>query len=138
MGSRISPLLPVIVAGYNSQLHSIFAAEPPEIHLHPKAQSELGDFFLHLYEKGVQCIVETHSEHLIMRLQTHVARGRIPANHLVVNYVNPTPYGKAVLKLPLNEDGIFTRDWPEGFFEERLQEATELAQAPLKRRGEIE
>jgi putative AbiEii toxin of type IV toxin-antitoxin system len=137
IGYGVSQILPVIVAGYNSEPHSIFAVEQPEIHLHPKAQAELGDFFLQLYEKGVQCIVETHSEHLLMRLQTHVARGKISSDDLVVNYVEPGPSGKSVVRLPLDEDGIFTRDWPEGFFEERLHEATELAAAPLKRRGEI-
>jgi hypothetical protein len=138
VGYGASQILPVIVAGYNCSPQSIFMVEQPEIHLHPKAQAELGDFFLELYKRGVQCIVETHSEHLLMRLQRHVARGEISPDDLVVNYVNPVTSGKSILKLPVNEDGIFTCDWPEGFFEERLQEATELAKAPLIRRGEIE
>ena len=138
VGYGVSQILPVVVGGYNSSPGSIFMVEQPEIHLHPRAQAELGDFFLQLYEKGVQCVVETHSEHLMMRLQRHVARGAISPDHVVVNYVNPSEYGKSVLRLPLNEDGIFTMDWPQGFFEERLQEATELAKAPLQRRGEID
>ncbi|MBK8361355.1 MAG: AAA family ATPase [Comamonadaceae bacterium] len=47
----------------------ILIAEEPEIHLHPKAQAELGDFLLGLNQKGVQSIIETHSEHMIVRLQ---------------------------------------------------------------------
>jgi predicted ATPase len=137
VGYGVSQILPVIVAGYNSNPQSIFMVEQPEIHLHPRAQAELGDFFLHLYESGVQSIIETHSEHLIMRLQRHVGAGLISPDHFVVNYVTADQYGKSIVELPVDEDGIFKTAWPAGFFDERLEEATELAKAPLKRRGEI-
>lgn len=138
VGYGISQVLPVIVGGYNLRPASVFIVEQPEMHLHPRAQAELGDFFFDLYQRKVQCIVETHSEHLIMRLQTHVARGRIPPGDITVNYVMAGKRAKHVVKLPLNADGVFQRKWPQGFFEERLVEALELARAPLRRKGEIE
>lgn len=137
VGFGASQILPVIVAGYNLRHGSIFLVEQPEIHLHPRAQSELGDFFYHLYTRGIQSIVETHSEHLIMRIQRFIAEGKIAPHDVAVNYIDATPEGKQVVPLSLDKNGIFTRDWPHGFFEERLEEALELARAPLKRKEKI-
>jgi predicted ATPase len=137
VGFGISQILPVLVAGYNLGPGALFMLEQPEIHLHPRAQSELGDFFLDLYQRRVQTIIETHSEHLIMRIQRHVASGKIRPEHVAVNYIFAAEGKKVAVRLRLNEDGIFTDPWPQGFFEERLGEALELARAPLVRDGDI-
>lgn len=137
VGFGISQVLPVLVGAYSAEQNSLFIVEEPEIHLHPRAQAALGDLFLDLYRRKIQCIVETHSEHLIMRLQRHVASGDIPPHDLGVNYVTATAQRKKIVRLPLNEDGIFGKKWPEGFFEERMEEALELARAPLKRRRSV-
>jgi len=133
VGYGISQILPVIVGGYNLQAGALLLIEQPEIHLHPSAQSELGDFFLDLYRRGVQSLVETHSEHLIMRLQRHVAEGLIPPEHVAINYVYAAEERKVVTRLSLDKNGIFVDKWPVGFFEERLNEALEIARAPLRR-----
>jgi predicted ATPase len=132
IGYGSSQVLPVIAGGYNMPPDSTFVVEQPELHLHPKAQSELGDFFRNLYHRKVQSIIETHSEHLILRLQTHVARGNIKASDFVVYYVYAVPSGKSVVKLTVDENGVFQQKWPQGFFEERLQEVTALVRAPLE------
>lgn len=132
VGYGSSQVLPVIAGGYNMPSESVFVVEQPELHLHPGAQSELGDFFRDLYDQKVQSLVETHSEHLILRLQTHVALGHIPARDLLVYYVYPVANKKGVVRLSLREDGMFEQDWPQGFFEERLKEVTALARAPLE------
>lgn len=115
----------------------MFLLEQPELHLHPKAQAELGDFFADLYDSSVQTIIETHSEHLILRLQQHVAAGRIKHSDIKFYYVhndpNPTQNScgecltHEITPLPLDENAIFINDWPEGFFPERLNESRKLA-----------
>lgn len=132
VGYGSSQVLPVIAGGYNMPSESVFVVEQPELHLHPGAQSELGDFFRDLYDRRVQSIVETHSEHLILRLQTHVALGHIPPHDVLVYYVYPVSNKKGIVRLSLREDGMFEQDWPQGFFEERLKEVTALARAPLE------
>jgi predicted ATPase len=127
VGYGNSQVIPILVAGLNTQSGYPFIAEEPEIHLHPKAQAELGDFFLELSNRGVQSIIETHSEHMILRLQTHIAAGRLKAEDLSIYYINPTPHGKEIIKLSLDERGVFQNDWPGGFFPERLAEARSLA-----------
>lgn len=138
VGFGISQVLPVVVAGYNMDSNSIFLVEQPEIHLHPRAQAELGSFFLALYKKGIQCVIETHSEHLIMRLQRHIAEGIVPPNDVAVNYVDASGSSKDVKRLHLSDEGIFNEEWPEGFFAERLQEALNIARASQKRGGSVD
>lgn len=39
--------------------------ENPELHLHPKAQSELALFLSTVAHAGVQVVIETHSDHIV-------------------------------------------------------------------------
>jgi len=136
IGFGCSQVLPILVAGYNLQPGSTFVVQQPEIHLHPRAQAELGTFLCRLAQKGVQVFVETHSEHLLLRLQSHVAGGDIEANDIAVHYIYPEgAIRKTAVRLPLESDGLFSEDWPEGFFPERLNEARRLAQAPSRRKA---
>ena len=127
VGYGNSQVIPVLVAGFNSVKGDILIVEEPEIHLHPKAQAELGDFLLDLNKKGVQSIIETHSEHMIVRLQQHVAAGRLDPASIAIYFIEPTIEGKRLRKLTLDRKGIFLKPWPGGFFPERLEEAKQLA-----------
>ncbi len=51
--------------------------QQPEVHLHPRAQAELGSFFGYLVRKhGKQFIVETHSDYLVDRIRMDVRDGQ--------------------------------------------------------------
>jgi predicted ATPase len=128
VGRGNSQVLPVLVGGYNLPKGSIYLVEEPEIHLHPRAQAELGDFLYDLYQNHVQVLVETHSEPLILRLQQHIACGNIPLQHVVFHYVyaDPRSSTKTVKTMTTDPDGLFTDTWPEGFFNEPLEEAEKL------------
>ena len=124
-----SQVLPILVAGLRAPEGGTLIIEQPEIHLHPKAQAELGSFLYDLSKRELQLFIETHSEHLLLRLQSHIAKGEIRAEDVSVYYV----YGdtkeerKKAVYLPIGKDGIFVEEWPEGFFPERLREAKRLA-----------
>lgn len=136
VGYGNSQVIPILVAGLNAAPGCSFIVEEPEIHLHPKAQAELGDFFLELHKRGVQSIIETHSEHMIVRLQRHIANGELSPKDLFIYYVNPTEQGKELVRLELDEKGVFKMDWPGGFFPERLKEARDLAVARSQASGD--
>jgi predicted ATPase len=72
VGVGVSQVLPILVMSLISEPGSILLFEQPELHLHPRVQSLLADFFLSLSKTGRQCIVETHSEYLINRLRLRV------------------------------------------------------------------
>ncbi len=132
VGFGISQVLPVLVGGYNCEPNTTFVVEEPEIHLHPRAQAELGDFFAGLLKYGVQSIVETHSEHLIVRVLQHVASGAIPAEAVCFYAVESGDNGSVVHKIEVDGKGQFVGQWPNGFFPERLAEAKKLAMARME------
>lgn len=135
VGQGVSQILPVLVAGLHLAEGSALVVEEPEIHLHPRAQAELGDFFLTLLQNGVQSIVETHSEYLVLRLLQHVASGAISPNEVSLNYVYARGDQKDVKRLHVDKQGRFMDEWPEGFFPERLEEAKELARIRYRRQA---
>ncbi len=74
VGFGLTQVLPIIVQAILSHRGATVMIEQPELHLHPRAQAELGDLFIATAQSGVFCILETHSEHLLLRLQTQIAK----------------------------------------------------------------
>ena len=64
-GFGLSYILGVIVAGLVASPETILIVENPEAHLHPKAQSCIGEFLARVAAGGSQVFVETHSEHVL-------------------------------------------------------------------------
>ncbi len=129
VGYGCSQILPILVAGFNRPPGSTLIVEQPELHLHPRAQAELGTFVCDVKERGLQLLIETHSEHLLLRLQSHVASGRLRPEDVAVYYVytDKVERRKKARLIPMGEDGLFKEKWPEGFFPERLVEAKRIA-----------
>ena len=133
VGIGISQVLPVLVMAYGSH-GKILAMEQPEIHLHPALQAELGDVFIEsaLGARKNTFILETHSEHLILRLLRRIretANGELGSGacairpqDVAVLYVVPDKEGSVVTEIPIRQDGEFITDWPDGFFPERAEE----------------
>jgi predicted ATPase len=122
VGVGVSQLLPIIVQGLVAKRPDILLFEQPELHLHPKLQTKLADFFYALSRSGIQCIIETHSEHIINRLRHHAVaaadkREDQSNNHTLLYYADQDRQGTKYQPLTINEYGII-EDWPEGFFDE--------------------
>jgi hypothetical protein len=120
VGFGIGQLLPIIVEGIVRNDTTI-CIEQPEIHLHPRLQAHLANFFIDTC-KSNQWIIETHSESLMLRMQNKIKCKKIKAEDVSVIYVNPTSSGGEIIEIPLDEEGDFLVEWPEGFFEERFKE----------------
>jgi hypothetical protein len=131
VGTGISQLLPVVVLALDAR-RNLVAIEQPELHLHPKLQAELGDLFVEsALGKGNRLLIETHSEHLILRIMRRMRdtvrerRGdapRVRPEDVAVLFVNPAPRGSSVHQLRLKPDGTLLDPWPGGFFEEGFAE----------------
>ena len=134
VGSGIGYALPVLCAAFESNAFSSTCfIQQPELHIHPALQAAMGDVFIEASGAGKQILVETHSEHLLLRilkrvrqtdLQAHIAPElKINADDVCVLYFDPSPDGTTTVKrLRITEDGEFMDRWPRGFFGERDQE----------------
>ena len=133
VGIGISQVLPVLVSAYASN-NELLAIEQPEIHLHPALQAELGDVFLQsaLAGGGNTFLVETHSEHLLLRIMRRMREtsgGKLPdgvpevrPEDVMVLFVESDGPQSIIREMPLNEGGELVKAWPGGFFEEGLRE----------------
>ncbi len=132
VGCGVSQVLPLIVA-LSLKKRKLVMIEQPELHLHPSLQTQLGDLFLELTGNvESRAIIETHSEHLILRILRRIREtsegdlqaGAISAfpDQVAVFFLDQSEYGTRVNRLRINEEGEFIDDWPHGFFEERAEE----------------
>ena len=123
VGFGVSQLLPFIVQSLVSK-RQIISIEQPEVHVHPKLQADLGDLLAEAIKepRRNRFIVETHSEHLILRLQRLVRKNLLEPEDVSVIYVSRGPEGAKAERLRLDEEGDFIDEWPNGFFLERLRE----------------
>lgn len=134
VGAGISQLIPVVVAAMEGR-GGLSLVEQPEIHVHPAVQVGLGDLLLDAANREGQrriIFVETHSEHLLLRVmrrmrETHentVPEGVRPVRPEDVSVVLVEKDGSRTIsrRMPLNERGELVKAWPGGFFEEGLRE----------------
>lgn len=124
LGTGISQVLPIIVASHYSPA-TLVTVEQPELHIHPRFQVELADLFISTCDRHPY-LIETHSEHLILRLlrrvresQENSERPRLAPDQVSIMYLIPSSDGVIVNRLGVTSDGDFAQDWPGGFFDER-------------------
>jgi len=132
MGIGFSQMMPLVASAFGSE-NRLIAIEQPELHIHPALQTELADLFIQsAKERGNRFLIETHSEHLILRVMRRIretSEGKLPegkqpitTDDVCVLYVEPGENGSIVREMPLNERGELVKGWPGGFFEEALNE----------------
>ncbi|MBL0380279.1 MAG: DUF3696 domain-containing protein [Desulfofustis sp. PB-SRB1] len=136
VGVGVSQVLPILVMCLLADTDSTLVFEQPELHLHPKVQTLLGDFFLSMALCNKQCIVETHSEYFIDRLRFRIAAAT-PEKELnsqtKIYFVEKPSQGSAFREVVINEYGAIS-DWPEGFFDQSQQQAEEILRAAAMKR----
>jgi hypothetical protein len=130
VGSGLSFMFPIFSCLTVGRLSIV---EQPELHLHPRAQCELGDVFIYALSHGRSSVVETHSEHMILRLSRRIRetnRGQLIKEELQLKssdvniyYFAPGVDGVTTIhKIRFDEQGEFLDVWPDGFFAERGKE----------------
>ncbi len=131
VGVGIAQLVPAIVAAL-AKSAPFSGIEQPELHLHPSAQVVVGDLLIAgAAGCGRVLLVETHSEHIVLRIQRRIReitrgaatpQGPVDDKHVAVYHVGRSKDGTKITPLRLDSDGDFVDDWPGGFFPERLSE----------------
>lgn len=134
VGFGVSQILPVLVLCFYAPKGSTVILEQPEIHLHPAVQSALGDVLIAArQQRKVQIIVESHSEHLLRRLQRRIAEEKLPESDLGAYFCENDGAESKLTTLELNPYGSIT-NWPNDFFGDDFGEIAEMSKAELRRR----
>jgi hypothetical protein len=77
VGYGVSQVLPIVVDAVRGRKGSTFLLQQPEVHLHPKAQAELGSFLATLAKHDrKRFVIETHSDYLVDRIRMDVRDGK--------------------------------------------------------------
>jgi predicted ATPase len=133
VGFGVSQVLPVVTLLQYVPAGSTVILEQPEIHLHPLAQAHLADVILNAaVTRKIQIIVESHSEHLLLRLQRRVAEGGISNQELALYFCDVPNGASRLQRLDVDLLGTIT-NWPEHFMGDAFGETYATERARLKR-----
>lgn len=115
VGYGISQLLPVL-SHLNSE--SILILEEAESNLHPKAQSKLMESIVsNLNDKdpNPQIIMESHSEHFLLRIQQLISEGKFRDDQVALIFVRKDPKLGTIVHHAETYQGDFIEELPESF-----------------------
>jgi hypothetical protein len=136
VGFGVSQILPVLVLCYYVPEGSIVLLEQPEIHLHPSVQSGLADVFIDaMQNRNVQIVVESHTEHLLRRLQRRIAEKLITPEQTALYFCEVGEAGSRLKNLDLDLFGSI-RNWPKDFFGDDFGEMAAITKAAMERKKE--
>lgn len=134
VGFGVSQILPVLVLCYYVPVGSIILLEQPEIHLHPSVQSGLADVLIDaMKNRRVQIIVESHSEHLLRRLQRRVAEKVITPQETALYFCEVAEAGSELTALDVDLFGNI-KNWPKDFFGDEFGEMAAITKAAMLRK----
>ena len=134
VGFGVSQVLPLIAQCYYAPEGSILILENPEAHLHPKVQSELADVFIDVVKnRNIQIILESHSEHLLLRLMRRIAEEEISADQTAFHFCKIEDGNSKAEQLKVDEYGNIS-NWPQNFFGDDMGDIVEKTKAEMQRR----
>ena len=138
VGFGVSQVLPVLILCYYAPEGSILILEQPEAHLHPKVQSELADVLIDVVKnRNVQIILESHSAHLLHRLQRRIAEEQISADDTALYFCQINDGTSEIERLKVDEYGNI-RNWPQNFFGDDMGDLVAKTKAEMQRRKVME
>lgn len=142
VGFGVSQVLPALTQAFYCPPNSTVWMEQPEIHLHPQVQAELADVFIAATqarekgkERGVQLIIESHSEHFLNRIQRRVAEGKLSTEDVAVYFCDRAGAAIELEPLRLNMFGEI-ENWPVNFFGDEMADIAARTLAAMQRKKE--
>lgn len=134
VGFGVSQILPVLTSLFSSKPNSTIILEQPEIHLHPKAQAELADVIIEaINTRNIQVIIESHSEHLLSRIQSRIADGNFAKDKASLYFCKNETGASELEELKINDGGDI-ENWPVDFFGDMLGETANRVISYLERK----
>ncbi|MEE4697401.1 DUF3696 domain-containing protein [Pseudomonas alliivorans] len=138
VGVGVSQVLPIVVMALLADSDDVLIFEQPELHLHPKVQSRLADFFIAITMGSNQCLIETHSEYIINRLRLRIAQSRDPSlkNRSNVLFVEKPEKLSKFQTVDITAFGSII-DWPKDFFDQTDIEVENILLEAVAKKQEL-
>lgn len=135
VGFGVSQILPALVLCYYVPEHSTIIMEQPEIHLHPSVQAGLADVFIDAVKRRkAQILFESHSEHLLRRLQRRVAEEELDHEEVAPYFCEMGADHSTLRPLAVDLFGNIT-NWPKDFFGDQFGEMAAMTTAAQARKA---
>ena len=121
VGFGLSVVLPVVVTLLAAKPGDLVIIDSPEVHLHPRAQTKIGELLARTAESGVQVIVETHSDHILNGVRLALRDGISSHEKIQFHYLSRSVReGDVIIEIhsPKIDNNGRLDVWPPGFFDE--------------------
>lgn len=107
VGYGVSQVLPIVVDCLRGEPGGIFLLQQPEVHLHPRAQAELGSFLGVLAkQQNKRFVIETHSDYLVDRIRMDIRDKKgITPDDVALLYFERTNGEATIHRLELDDQG---------------------------------
>jgi hypothetical protein len=150
MSSGFHQLAPIIVQAGLMRANEILCVENPEVHLHPKLQLEIAEFFVRQASIGKYMIIETHSDLVVRRTLRAILSEELKQEAVRLYFCQldssnpkhpwifsdfenieaaqdwPRPVAFSVLERVEIDDQGRVRNWPDGFLDADIRESRRL------------
>ncbi len=124
LGYGVGQALPIVADLCYATGANSFMIQQPELHLHPKAQSALGEVFYSAMRRGSVLIVETHSDFIIDRFRMAFRKGRTNHSAQVIYFDSGSDGLNAAHEIEILRDGTL-KNIPDGYRSFFVDEAIE-------------
>ena len=144
--SGFHQIAPMVVQVGLMRRNEVLCIENPEVHLHPKLQTKLCEFFMNQAKCGKCVIMETHSDLFVYRALRAILEEAIPQEWVRIFFTRLEPAAwphdvepkeaagthscccSVMERIRLDDRGRI-QNWPQGFMDEDIAEFERLMQA---------
>jgi len=121
VGYGITHILPIVTACLGASQGDLIIIENPESHLHPAAQSAVGEFLAIAASAGAQIILETHSDHILNGIRKAVKKRVIDPQNVLIHFFsqrqNREGNVEQISSPQIDRKGNIDY-WPDSFFDQ--------------------
>lgn len=106
LGYGTSQILPILYNLTVSGRRNRHLIQQPEVHLHPKAQAALGDFFVNTFiDKRLNFILETHSDFIVDRIRNSIFKNIIKKEDVSILFFERSRLENKITPIRLDDFG---------------------------------
>jgi predicted ATPase len=135
MGFGLSQILPFVVQGFLTPVGGTLIVEDPDVHMHPKVQADIVDFFIDLMQHGRNVLIETHSDHIVTRLRRRITDETLTTDKVNIIFVENGKDGSSYPSIGISENGAFTSELPKDFLDTQNNDNKEILRERIKKQN---